>query len=110
MYRNKERIAANRWFRERDRVLTAVLQVIQERQDDRNIQVIQINGGRDLASRLGQKLEEQTESVTIGSDGVSAGSLMSEAMFGKEGLQQGAKTRTHHQSPPTTYRTKPSPD
>src|SRR5262249_47679864 len=82
-----------------------LLQVVEERPDQRSIDILERDAIRGLAQSLARKLEQQAEAVAVRADCVGACLPLLHKAFCEEALQQRGKTRRcFHRAPPSVSR------
>jgi hypothetical protein len=85
--RGKPRIATAR------PVLAVALEVIEESQNERGVEVDELQGGRRLPDVAFGKLQQQTEGIAVGRDGAWAYGAVVGEMLGEEALHKHRKGR-----------------
>lgn len=75
----------------RDRHAAHVLDVVEERADERSVEVLQAESlGADARPRL-DEAEQKPERVAVGGDGVGAGAQLADETLGEERLEAGGE-------------------
>jgi hypothetical protein len=85
-----------------DAVAAVVFEVVQERGDDRRVEVGELQPGRGLAGPLCREGEQQLPRVAVGGGGVAAGALLPGQPFGEECFEGGGEGG--HGCPPWSSR------
>jgi hypothetical protein len=81
-----------------DAVVTVVLEVGQERRDQRCVEFCDVERARAFAGSFGGKDEQEAEPGPVGGDGVGAGVALADQPIGEEGLQRRGE-RAHRLAP-----------
>ena len=79
-------------------VVPVLFEVVQERGDQRRVEVGDIQGAGRLAGFPGGEGQQEPEGDLVGGDGVGAGGPLADQPVGEVGLQAGGE-RTHRRAP-----------
>ena len=79
-------------------VVAVAFEVIEERGDQRRVELGDVQGGGRLAEAFGGEGQQQPEGELVGADGVRAGGPLADQPVGEEGLQRGGE-RGHRRAP-----------
>src|SRR5882672_5399558 len=88
-------------------VAPVLLQVLQESDDERCVEIPHVQPHRRLAGSLLGEAEQQAEGVAVGGHGVRAGLTLVKQTFGEERLQGGGQ-RAHRRSSRARWRRCPA--
>ena len=79
-------------------VVAVAFEVIEERGDQRRVELGDVQGGGGLAEASGGEGQQQPEGELVGADGVRAGRALPDQPIGEVGLQRG-RQRGHGRAP-----------
>ena len=85
---NRERMAASRLLRVRGLLPRPLFEVVQERGDQRGVEVGDVELAGVLAGALGGEGQQQPPGVPVAGDGVAAGAALADEPVGEECLQR----------------------
>jgi len=79
-------------------VVAVAFEVVQERRDERRVELGDVQGGGRLAEAFGCEGQQEPEGELVGADGVRAGGALADQPVGEVGLQCGGE-RGHGRAP-----------
>ena len=74
-----------------DAVVTVSFEMVQEGPDERGVEIVEVEIARRPSGSLRGETEQQTERVSVGGDGVAAGSFLVDESLGEEAFQGGGE-------------------